>query len=54
MNWMLVDFARKIRTGITLAVPVFDGVNEEEIARVATKAEKIGGVARSRGYNLTL
>jgi len=30
----LVEFARKLREGITLAVPVFDGIDESEIARM--------------------
>jgi DNA-directed RNA polymerase subunit beta len=30
----LVDFAKKLREGVTLAIPVFDGTDESEISRL--------------------
>ncbi|MBN8554042.1 MAG: DNA-directed RNA polymerase subunit beta [Deltaproteobacteria bacterium] len=30
----LVEFAKKLKTGVTLAVPVFDGIDEKEIANM--------------------
>jgi DNA-directed RNA polymerase subunit beta len=35
----IVEFAKKLKRGITLGVPVFDGIQEEEIARMLDLAD---------------